>query len=103
MTEAIQQAERDILRVCQPRRIILFAEKRTMATGNLKAFSLCVIAPNGSDCRHLRTQLHLALSADVPVNLSVYTADEWDDLLEDETSYAAWIARKGQVIYEQET
>ena len=103
MTEAIQQAERDILRVCQPRRIILFAEKRTMATGKLKAFSLCVIAPNGSDCRHLRTQLHLALSADVPVNLSVYTADEWDDLLEDETSYAAWIARKGQVTYEQET
>ena len=103
MTEAIQQAERDILRVCQPRRIILFAEKRTMATGKLKAFSLCVIAPNGSDCRHLRTQLHLALPADVPVNLSVYTADEWDDLLEDETSYAAWIAREGQVIYEQET
>ena len=103
MTESIQQAERDILRVCQPRRIILFAEKRTMATGQLKSFSLCVIVPNGSDCRHLRTQLHLALSADVPVNLSVYTADEWDELLEEETSYAAWIARKGQVIYEQET
>lgn len=103
MTESIQQAERDILRVCQPRRIILFAEKRTMATGKLKSFSLCVIVPNGSDCRHLRTQLHLALSADVPVNLSVYTADEWDELLEEETSYAAWIARKGQVIYEQET
>lgn len=103
MTESIQQAERDILRVCQPRRIILFAEKRTMATGKLKSFSLCVIVPNGSDCRHLRTQLHLALSADVPVNLSVYTADEWDELMEEETSYAAWIARKGQVIYEQET
>lgn len=103
MTESIQQAERDILRVCQPRRIILFAEKRTMATGKLKSFSLCVIVPDGSDCRHLRTQLHLALSADVPVNLSVYTANEWDDLLEEETSYAAWIARKGQVIYEQET
>ena len=103
MTESIQQAERDILRVCQPRRIILFAEKRTMATGKLKSFSLCVIVPNGSDCRHLRTQLHLALSADVPINLSVYTADEWDELLEEETSYAAWIARKGQVIYEQET
>ncbi len=103
MTESIQQAERDILRVCQPRRIILFAEKRTMATGKLKSFSLCVIVPNGSDCRHLRTQLHLALSADVPVNLSVYTADEWDELLEEETSYAAWIAQKGQVIYGQET
>lgn len=103
MTEAIRQTTQDILRVCQPQRIILFAEKRTMSTGKLKAFSLCIIVPDGSDCRHLRTQLHLALSADVPVNLNVYTADEWDDLLEDESSYAAWIARKGQVIYEPET
>ena len=103
MTEAIRQTTQDILRVCQPQRIILFAEKRTMSTGKLKAFSLCIIVPDGSDCRHLRTQLHLALSADVPVKLNVYTADEWDDLLEDETSYAAWIARKGQVIYEPET
>ena len=103
MTEAIRQTTQDILRVCQPQRIILFAEKRTMSTGKLKAFSLCIIVPDGSDCRHLRTQLHLALSANVPVNLNVYTADEWDDLLEDETSYAAWIARKGQVVYGPET
>ncbi|MGO5029328.1 hypothetical protein [Candidatus Agathobaculum pullicola] len=103
MTELIQQATKDILRICQPHRIILFAEKRTMATGKLKAFSLCIIVPNGTDCRHLRTHLHLVLSADVPVNLNVYTAEEWDALLEDETSYAAWINRKGQVIYEQKT
>lgn len=103
MTESIRQTTQDILRVCQPQRIILFAEKRTMATGKLKAFSLCVIVPEDADCRQLRTQLHLALSADVPVNLSVYTVDEWDDLLKDETSYAAWIARKGQVIYGPET
>lgn len=99
MTDFIRQTTQDILRVCQPQRIILFAEKRTMATGKLKAFSLCVIVPDGTDCRHLRTALHLALNADVPVNLSVYSTEEWDDLLEDGTSYAAWIARKGQVIY----
>ena len=51
-----------------------------MATGKLKAFSLCVIVPDGTDCRHLRTALHLALNADVPVNLSVYSTEEWDDL-----------------------
>ena len=55
------------------------------------------------DCRKLRPRLHLAISADVPVNLSVYTAEEWEDLCADETSYAAWIARKGQVIYEPTT
>ena len=103
MSESIRQAVRDILGVCQPQEIILFAEKRTMSTGKLKAFSLCVVVPDGTDCRQLRTRLHLALSADVPVNLSVYTNEEWDDLIADETSYAAWIARKGQVVYGPET
>ena len=103
MSESIRQAVEDILRACRPQEIILFAEKRTMSTAKLKAFSLCVVVPDGTDCRRLRTRLHLALSADVPVNLSVYTNEEWDDLIADETSYAAWIARKGQVIYGPQT
>ena len=103
MSESIRQAVRDILGVCQPQEIILFAEKRTMSTGKLKAFSLCVVVPDGTDCRQLRTRLHLALSTDVPVNLSVYTTEEWDNLTADNTSYAAWIARKGQVVYGPET
>ena len=103
MSESIRQAVEDILRACRPQEIILFAEKRTMSTGKLKAFSLCVVVPDGTDCRQLRTRLHLALSADVPVNLSVYTTEEWDDLTADDTSYAAWIARKGQVVYGPET
>ena len=103
MSESIRQAVRDILGVCQPQEIILFAEKRTMSTGKLKAFSLCVVVPEGTDCRQLRTRLRMALSADVPVNLSVYTTEEWNDLTADDTSYAAWIARKGQVVYGPET
>nr|WP_302650490.1 hypothetical protein [uncultured Agathobaculum sp.] len=99
MNDAIRQSVQDILTACQPKEIILYAEKRTMSTGKLKAFSLCVIVPEGTDCRRLRPKLHLALSADVPVSLSVYTTDEWEDLTADQTSYAAWIARKGQVIY----
>ena len=103
MNDAIRQSVQDILTACQPKEIILYAEKRTMSTGKLKAFSLCVIVPEGTDCRKLRPKLHLALSADVPVSLSVYTTDEWEDLTADQTSYAAWIARKGQVIYGPQT
>lgn len=100
MLDLIRQTAEDILRVCDPKKIILFAEKRTMATGKLKALSFCVIVANGIDCRRLRPRLHLAVSTDIPVNLSVYTVDEWEDLCGDPASYAAWINRKGQVIYE---
>ena len=97
MTEIIEQAVRDILTVCTPRKVILYAEKRTMATDKLKAFSLS----DDADARAVRTHLHLAITVDVPVSLSVYTIGEWDDLISDKTSYAAWIARKGRVIYDQ--
>ena len=99
MTEIIEQAVRDILTACTPRKVILYAEKRTMATDKLKAFSLCVIVPESANA--VRTHLHLAITVDVPVSLSVYTIGEWDDLISDKTSYAAWIARKGKVIYDQ--
>lgn len=103
MNDVIQQTTTDILQICQPKKIILFAEKRTMATGKLKALSLCIIVADEVNCRDLRTKLHLAISVDIPINLNVYTSEEWEDLCDDSTSYAAWIARKGQVVYESTT
>ena len=55
MTQAIEQAVCDILGACQPVKIILYAEKRTMATDKLKAFSLCVIVPESANCRTAHT------------------------------------------------
>ena len=52
MTQAIEQAVCDILGACQPVKIILYAEKRTMATDKLKAFSLCVIVPESATAAH---------------------------------------------------
>ncbi len=103
MTELIESIVKDILTVCSPQRVILYAEKRTMATGKLKSLSLCVIVPDEEDCRALRTRLYLAISIDVPVNLNVYQAGEWEELNAYPGSYASWIARKGQVVYEPQT
>ena len=55
MTQAIEQAVCDILGACQPVKIILYAEKRTMATDKLKAFSLCRRAPTAAHCAHTCT------------------------------------------------
>ncbi len=86
---------------CVPKQIILYGEKRTLATDQLKAASLCIVVPNGTDKHSLQQKLYLSIVADVPVDLTLYTAEEWDMLLADATSYAAWIARKGRVLYEQ--
>ncbi len=103
MKQLINTAVGDILKVCEPARVILYAEKRTMTTGELKSISLCVVVPDGADCRELRTKLYLALVMQVPINLNVYTVGEWEELSRYPGSYAAWIAQKGQVVYEPQT
>ena len=60
-----------------------------------------MIVPDGTDKHALQHALYLAIVADVPVNLTLYTVQEWDALTQDEDSYAAWIRRKGRVLYEQ--
>lgn len=87
--------------VCQPCRVILYGEKRTLATDKLKAASFCVIVRDGADRQSLLTRLYLAVPAELPVHLTVYTQSEWRELTADPTSYAAWISRKGRVLYEQ--
>ena len=59
--------------------------------------------PRRYDKHALQHALYLAIVADVPVNLTLYTVQEWDALTQDEDSYAAWIRRKGRVLYEQIT
>lgn len=92
-----------IRQLCVPLAIILYGEKRTLSTDKLKAASVCVIVPDGTDKHALQHALYLAIVADVPVNLTLYTVQEWDELTQDEDSYAAWIRRKGRVLYEQIT
>lgn len=48
-------------------------------------------------------RLYLAIDSNVSINLTLYTHDEWTVLLEDPSSYAAWIGRRGRVIYEPTT
>lgn len=89
-----------ICAMCAPHCVILYGEKRTLSTDKLKAASLCIVVPDGTDKRALQQQLYLAILADVPVNLTLYTQDEWNRLTQDDSSYAAWIHRKGRVLYE---
>lgn len=91
-----------ILRECRPERVILFAEKRTLTTDKLKSISLCIIVPDG-DKKELLRRLYLAIETDLSINLTLYTHDEWSKMQADPSSYAAWIARRGRVIYEPKT
>lgn len=100
--EEIEKLLADILHVCDPKKVILYAEKRIMSTQKLKSVSICVVIDE-ANIKTLRSKLYLAISIDVPVSLSIYTPEQWRALQKNRTSYASFIARKGQVIYESTT
>lgn len=98
-----EEITQTIQELCTPLAVILYGEKRTLSTDKLKAASVCIIVPDGTDKHALQRALYLAIVADVPVNLTLYTVQEWDTLTQEQTSYASWIRRKGRVLYEQVT
>lgn len=96
----MERALSRILEECAPERVILYAEKRTLTTDEIKSFSFCIVVPECGDRNGLMQKLYLAIESDVPINLTLYTHDEWAELQRDPSSYAAWIGRRGRVIYE---
>ena len=97
-----QEVVQEIARICTPVRVLLYNEKRTLSTDKLKAASFCVVIPNGSDRDAMLRALYLSIDIEIPLNFTLYTAEEWEELNDDPASYAAWIGRKGRAVYDAE-
>ena len=95
-----QEITLDIVRICAPQRVFLYNEKRTLSTDKLKAASFCVVIPSGSDRDALLRELYLSIDVEIPLTFTLYTSSEWEELNDDPASYAAWIGRKGRVVYD---
>lgn len=87
-----------ILTCCRPRRVILYSEKFTVDSGDLKSADVCVIL-DACDKRDLLKKLYLKNDMPIPVQFLLYQTDEWQEQLQDEGSYAAAIEKKGTVLY----
>ena len=100
ISKLTQTILREILQHCTPEKVILYGEKRTLATSEIKSLDFCIILPLADKPALLR-ELYLAIESPVPFNLLLYTCDEWAQLTQDFSSYAAAIQKKGTVLYEQ--
>lgn len=90
-----------ILSHCAPRAVILYGEKHTLATSEIKSLDFCVILPDADKPALLR-ELYLTIASEIPFNVLLYTCDEWKTLTADFSSYASAIRKKGTVLYGQE-
>ena len=76
----------------------MLARHAAPTLAGLKTASLCIVVPD-CDKKELLRRRYLELPLDFQVNINLYTHDEWEELVDDPDSYAAWIAEKGTVLY----
>lgn len=96
--EPLKGLRDEIVRLLTPERIILFNRKQN-EQGGLTAVKLCVIIPSG-DAREAERRLYMALDAEMPFDILVYTREEWERLLATPLSFAGRIRQTGSVLYE---
>ena len=81
-----------------PNKIILFGSR---AKGNVRAtsdYDICIIA-NTDDKRAYLTRLYCEVNSDYPIDFLLYTPTEWEDCVNDKTSFAHKISKEGIVLY----
>lgn len=81
--------------------VILFGSR---AKGSEKADSdidVCIVAETQNK-RRLASELQTVIESDIPIDIIVYTPDEWNECIKDETSFASKILAEGRILYGQQ-
>lgn len=88
----------EIVRLCNPQKIIYYNAKTSFSTGQIREISLCVVVDT-RDKAACSKQIYLAVDSPIAFNLLLYTPEEWEMLQKDCGSFASRILRKGVVIH----
>lgn len=96
--EQIEDIKQQIITQYAPQKIILFGSCAKGVIRRNSDIDLCIILET-EDVRSLKQEMQLSLSADIPLDIVVYTPDQWEKHLQDPTSFARLIYTKGAVLY----
>ncbi len=89
----------EILDICEPEKIILFSTKYNLSH-EMTSFKLCVIVSDNSDINELEAQIYLELECESPFDVVIYKSSVWEELVDDDSSFASKVSRTGVVLYE---
>lgn len=80
--------------------IYLYNTKVNVTGEKIKGFDIAVVIEEGNS-KETEKSIYLNVVSEVPFVCLCYTKEEWQNLLEDQYSFATRITRKGQLIYGQ--
>lgn len=79
-------------------KIILFGSRAKGTETEYSDIDICIIV-KATDKRRLAATISAEIDCDIPVDILVYTPDEWNECIQDETSFATKILKEGTVLY----
>jgi len=94
----INSIKEQIVSYYAPSKIVLFGSQAKGTATKKSDIDLCIIKDTANK-RHLLTEMYLNIESNKPFDLLLYTEAEWNQCVNDTTSFAYLINKKGTVIY----
>lgn len=96
--EQIDSIKDQIVSKYSPVKMILFGSQSKGTATKKSDIDLCIIK-NTDNKKALLADIYLNIESDLPVDILLYTETEWNNCVNDSTSFAHLINSKGVLIY----
>lgn len=96
--EMLQGIQEQIIKLCNPQRILLFGSQANGTATAKSDIDLCVVASTNNK-RALLTDLYCDTESDMPIDFLLYTPEEWAQCVNDQQSFAHKLNREGVILY----
>lgn len=94
----LRGVQKKIIETCDPHMILLFGSRAKGTARETSDVDLCIVAPT-SNKRELLTELYFRVDCEHPVDLLLYTPEEWAGSVADPHSFAYKLHREGVRLY----
>jgi len=95
----LQKITQQLIDRYNPAKLLLFGSRAKNSAGRSSDIDLCIII-EVADKRKLLTDMYLSIESDVPLDILLYSPDEWEQCVLDHTSFAYQINKEGVMLYD---
>lgn len=96
--EELERIKNQIVKLYSPSKIILFGSLAKRCIKTSSDIDICVIIDT-DDKRALIRDMYLKVEEKIPVDIVIYTNEEWELYHENTSSFLYNICKRGEIIY----
>jgi len=96
--EELERIKNQIVKLYSPSKIILFGSLAKRCIKSSSDIDICVIIDT-EDKRMLARDMQLKVEGNIPIDIVIYTNEEWDLYHENSSSFLYNICKDGEIIY----